>query len=119
MSGGSAPHHPHFRTPVDGEATMWNIDVTEADNKKVNLTLALKASSQKQHMFIFHWPKSVTCTPKGVRNFNPKSYLKGEENDNILNVSMTVIHVLVHLNLIQLECRHYYWSHFRDPIKRS
>lgn len=104
---------------MDREATMWNTDVTEADNEKVNMTIARKASFQKQHMFIFHWPKSVTCTPKGVRNFSPKSYLKGEENDNILNVSMTVIHMLVHLNLTQLERRHSYWSHFRDPIKRS
>lgn len=82
---------------------MRNIDVTEADNEQVNLTIALKASSQKQHMFLSHWPNSVTCTPKGRRNFNPKSYLKGEKNDSILPVSMTVIHVLVHLNLLQLD----------------
>lgn len=75
---------------------------------------SLKASSQNQHVFIFHWPESVISLQKGWGILNLP---KGEENDNILNVSMILIHVFVHLSFIQLVCRRYHWSHFRYPTK--
>lgn len=97
---------------------MLNPDVAEEDNEPVNRILALKGLLPEMTCVSFaHMSLAkvshlvITLTPQGVRKFS----LNPEEKRTRLfvNISMTFIHILFHINLIiHLEQRCYYWSYF-------